>query len=70
MPATSSAAASLKQQVHQLVDQLPEDATWRDVAYRAAVRADIEAGLADSAANRVTPIEEILKEFGLNCEPE
>jgi predicted transcriptional regulator len=48
-----------------LIDQLPEGATWRVLAYRAAVRADIEAGLADSAADRVTPVEEILKEFGL-----
>ena len=56
---------TLKQQAHQLIDMLPEDATWRDVAYRAAVRADIEAGLADSAANRVTPVEDLLKEFGL-----
>ncbi|MDB5985483.1 MAG: hypothetical protein JWR16_536 [Nevskia sp.] len=61
----TTTAANLKQQAHQLIDLLPEDATWRDVAYRAAVRADIEAGLADSAANRVTPVEDILKEFGL-----
>ena len=65
MPTASPAASTLKQQAHALIDQLPEEATWRDVAYRAAVRADIEAGLADSAAGRVTPVEEILKEFGL-----
>ncbi len=58
-------APSFKQEAHRLIDQLPDGASWRDVAYQAAVRADIEAGLADSAANRVTPVEEILKEFGL-----
>jgi len=56
---------TLKQQAYQLIDQLPDDATWHDLAYRAAVRADIEAGLADSAANRVTPVEDILQELGL-----
>ena len=61
----TATAPTLKQKAHELIDQLPEDATWRDVAYRAAVRADIEAGLADSAANRVTPVEDVLKEFGL-----
>lgn len=65
MAATGS---QLKQQAHELIDGLPETATWRDVAYRAAVRADIEAGLADSAANRVTPVEDILKELGLDHE--
>lgn len=59
-------ASSLKQQAHELIDRLPETATWRDLAYRAAVRADIEAGLADSRAGRVMPVEEILKEFGLD----
>lgn len=67
MPTVNS-AATLEQKAHELIDQLPDDATWRDVAYRAAVRADIEAGLADSAANRVTPVEDILKELGLDDE--
>ncbi len=61
-------ASNLKQQAHELIDGLPDTATWRDLAYRAAVRADIEAGLADSAANRVTPVEELLKELGLTDE--
>lgn len=59
---------TLKQQAYGLIDQLPATATWRDVAYRAAVRADIEAGLADLAANRVTPVEEILAELGITDE--
>ena len=62
----TATAATLKQKAHEPIDQLPEDATWRDVAYRAAVRADIEARLADSAANRVTPVEDILRELGLD----
>lgn len=45
---------AFKQEAHNLVDQLPDNATWQDLIYRAAVRADIEAGLQDSAAGRVT----------------
>lgn len=55
---------AFKQEAYKLIDQLPDSATWRDLAYRAAVRSDIEAGLADSAAGRVIPVEEVLKEFG------
>lgn len=57
-------ATVFKQEAHKLVDALPSDASWRDLVYRAAVRADIEAGLKDSAAGRVTPAEDVLKEFG------
>lgn len=56
---------TIKQEAHKLVDQLPDAATWKDLAHLATVRADIEAGLADSAADRVTPAEDVLKEFGL-----
>lgn len=54
-----------KQQAHRLLDELPEDATWEQLAYTLEVRADIEAGLADVAAGRVTPVEEVRREFGL-----
>lgn len=54
----------LKQEAHQLIDSLPDDATWHDLVYRAAVRDDIETALTDSVAGRVTPVEEVLKEFG------
>lgn len=59
---TSSPA--FKQEARKLIDQLPDNATWQDLIYLAAVRADIEAGLQDSAAGRVTPVEDVLKEFG------
>lgn len=54
----------LKQEAHKVVDQFPDTANWQDLAYRAAVRADIESGLQDSAAGRVTAIGDVLKEFG------
>jgi len=55
----------LKQQAHALVDNLPESATWDDLAYEAELRASIDRGLADSEAGRVVTIEDMMKEFGL-----
>ena len=57
--------ASAKQQAHELIDQLPDNATWDEIAYRVEVHASIERGLAESEAGRVTPQEEIEKRFGI-----
>jgi len=62
----STPAVTIKQTVYQLVDQLPETATWDDVLYEMVVRRDIEKGLADSEANRIIPVEEVMKEFGIS----
>lgn len=58
-------AAVFKQEAHKLIDNLPDTADWNDLIYRAVVRKEIEAGLTDSAAGRVTPVEDVLREFGL-----
>lgn len=57
----TASTTQIKQQAHQLIDQLPEGATWRDVAHRAAVRADAEEGLADIRAGRVVDGDEVLR---------
>jgi predicted transcriptional regulator len=54
-----------KQQAHELIDALPDDATWADLAYRLEVRADIEEGLADVKAGRVVSNAELRREFNL-----
>ena len=59
--------ANVKQQAHELIDKLPDNATWRDVVYEMVVRCEIELGLADSEANRTTPAEEVLREFGFDA---
>jgi predicted transcriptional regulator len=59
-------ATVFKDEAHKLVDSLPETADWDELIYHAVVRREIEAGLADSAAGRVTPAEEVLREFGLD----
>lgn len=58
---TPSITVPLRQKVHELADQLPENATWRDVAYQAAVRAEAEEGRADIAAGRVIDGDEMLR---------
>ena len=50
---------SAKQQAHDLIDQLPDKATWDEIAYRMEIRASIERGLADSVAGRVISQEEV-----------
>lgn len=55
----------LKTFIHQVADQLPNDATLDDAIHRLVERREIEFGLADSAAGRTTPVEQIMKEFGI-----
>lgn len=59
------AMTTLSQQVHQIAEQLPPEATWDDVRYQVELRASIERGLADVKAGRVVPVEELLAEFGM-----
>jgi predicted transcriptional regulator len=61
----STMTPPLKQQAHTLVDNLPESATWDDLAYEAELRASIDRGLADSEAGRVVAVEDMMKEFGV-----
>ena len=56
---------SLKQKARELVDNLPEGATWDDVMYRVYVRQAIEAGIEDSNQGRTLGVEEVRKRFGL-----
>lgn len=61
----SAPTQTIKQAAHQLIDQLPENATWNDVVYEMVVRQEIEKGLEDSNAGRTTPVEAVMKEFGV-----
>ncbi len=56
---------NVKEEARRLVDNLPEDVTWDDLMYQIYVRQTIEAGLADSEADRVTEVEDVRKRFGL-----
>ncbi|PKM11368.1 MAG: hypothetical protein CVV13_09595 [Gammaproteobacteria bacterium HGW-Gammaproteobacteria-3] len=61
----STTAHDIKQAAHRLIDQFPDNATWNDVVYEMIVRQKIEKGLEDSDADRTTPLEEVMKEFGV-----
>lgn len=58
---------SLKEKAHQLVDNLPDSATWEDVMYRIYVREAIEAGVKDSDEGRTIDVKEVRKRFGLSA---
>lgn len=60
-----TATAFFKQQAHDLIDRLPDGADWKDLVYEASIIQDIEEGLADSDARRVTDNAEVRRRFGL-----
>ena len=58
-------AQNVKEEARRLVENLPEDVTWDDLMYQIYVRQNIEAGLADSEADRVIEVGDVRKRFGL-----
>jgi predicted transcriptional regulator len=58
-------SGNAKAEAHKLIDQLPDDATWDQLAYHVEVRASIERGLADVRAGRTLSHDEIKREFGI-----
>ena len=56
-------AAILKEALHHLADQLPENATWRDVLYEAYVRQEVEAGLTEARRGEFATDEEVKETF-------
>lgn len=51
---------NIKPDAKRLVDNLPDSATWDDLAYEVYVRQAIEAGLADADEGRLLEHEEAL----------
>lgn len=56
---------SIKDKAHALIDDLPENATWADVAETLEVIADIEAGLVESDAGLGVDTATLRKRFSL-----
>jgi len=54
-----------KQVAHQLIDRLPDDATYDDMMRELYERQAIERGLADSDANRVKDVKDVRAKYGL-----
>ncbi len=59
----STNAHDIKQALHALADQLPEDATWKDVVYEAYVRQEIEAGLSEARRGEFASADEVQETF-------
>ena len=57
--------ANRKQVAHQLIDQLPDDATYDDMMRELYERQAIERGLADSDAGRVKDVKDVRAKYGL-----
>ena len=55
----------IKEAVLELVQDLPNGATWEDVMYRVYVREAIEAGRKDAAEGRLLDVAEVRRRFGL-----
>jgi hypothetical protein len=54
-----------KRDAHQIIDRLPEKATWDDLMHEIYVREVIEKGLADSNAGRTKDVKEVRARYGL-----
>ncbi len=59
----SATAESIREKVHHLADQLPPEATWKDVLYEAYVREEIEAGLSEADRGEFATDEEVRSTF-------
>ena len=55
-----SDSPNIKPEARRLVENLPDSATWDDLAYEVYVRQSVEAGLADADAGRVVSRDDAL----------
>lgn len=51
--------ANVKETARQIVERLPDDATWDDLMPRIFERQAIDRGLADSDADRVEDVQDV-----------
>lgn len=56
---------SVKNEARRLLDTLPEDISWDDLMHEIYVRQSIEAGLADSKAEKTVDVKGVRERFGL-----
>jgi predicted transcriptional regulator len=52
---------TVKQQAKEVIDKLPEQASWDDVMYEIYVRAKVEVGLEDIKMGRVLEHDEVIR---------
>ena len=56
---------NIKKDAYNMLEKLPDNATWDDLMYEIYVRQTIEAGLEDSKAGRTIDVREVRAKFGL-----
>jgi predicted transcriptional regulator len=54
---------SAKEAARQIIEHLPEQASWDDIMYELYVKQKIEEGLADIEAGRTIPHEQVKAEL-------
>ena len=54
-----------KDEAHELVERMPDSATWDDLIDEIYVRQIIERGLADSRAGRTADVQDVRHKYGL-----
>jgi predicted transcriptional regulator len=54
-----------KDQARELLESLPDDATWDDIVYELAAGRSVALGLADAAAGRVVDASVVRRELRL-----
>lgn len=54
-----------KEVAKQIVDSMPEGATWDDLMHELYVREAVERGYADSIAGRTMTVNEVRTKYGL-----
>jgi hypothetical protein len=55
-----------KDEAHDLVSRMPENATWDDLIDEIYVRQVIEQGLSDSKTGRTTDVRDVRRRYGLS----
>ena len=55
-----------KSEIHRIVDELPDDATFDDLIHRLYVIECIEQGLEAGKQGRVVDVKDVRKSFGLS----
>jgi predicted transcriptional regulator len=57
--------SNMKDEARQMLDRLPDNATWEDLQYQIYVRQAIEAGLKDAREGKTISVEEVRQRLGL-----
>jgi len=56
---------NVKSTAHELIEQLPDNVSWSQLAYHVEVRASIERGLDDARAGRFCSTDEVKERLGI-----